>query len=293
MWGLGPLWSPVLFHDAATARLFLFYSESRKAYSPGGDIKYITSTDLGVTWSPPVTIHTHEADGEVPKVTVNRPAVDADGNWYLGFHSEPPESFKTFNEGTWCALQEAGDAVPKLTAPRTAAGQGVTTQAGVLTSTDGGATWDVAGHIEDPKTWLIDPAIECTSKGGLLALFRTGAGKIYASKSADKGKTWSKAAPLALPNPNSKFATITIDGQMLLVHNPSVKDRSSLSLALSVDEGRTWETLTVVDGGGAGADVKFTHPSITQWNDDTVKVAYTVWDRGLKLATIKLATVEG
>jgi hypothetical protein len=38
----------------------VFYSESRKAYSPGGDIKYIASVDAGETWSPPVVIYTHE-----------------------------------------------------------------------------------------------------------------------------------------------------------------------------------------------------------------------------------------
>ena len=48
---------------AGSQRLFLFYSESRKAYSPGGDVKYITSTDAGESWSPPTVIYTHEQVG--------------------------------------------------------------------------------------------------------------------------------------------------------------------------------------------------------------------------------------
>jgi hypothetical protein len=36
----------------------------------------------------------------------------------------------------------------------------------------------------------------------------------------------------------------------------------------------------------------FSSPTIVEWADDTVKVAYTVWGQGLKLASIKLATVE-
>ena len=36
----------------------------------------------------------------------------------------------------------------------------------------------------------------------------------------------------------------------------------------------------------------FSSPTIVEWADDTVKVAYTVWGQGLKLATVKLATVE-
>jgi len=29
-----------------------------------------------------------------------------------------------------------------------------------------------------------------------------------------------------------------------------------------------------------------------EWADDTVKVSYTAWGQGMKLATVKLATVE-
>jgi hypothetical protein len=85
-WGLTPLWSPALFFDKDSGKLFLFYSESRKSMSPGGDIKYVVSSDVGATptptWSEPATIYTHEADDEVPKVTSNRPIVK-DGVWYL------------------------------------------------------------------------------------------------------------------------------------------------------------------------------------------------------------------
>ena len=36
----------------------------------------------------------------------------------------------------------------------------------------------------------------------------------------------------------------------------------------------------------------FSCPSVVEWSDDTIKVAYTVWGKGLRLATVKLATVE-
>lgn len=36
----------------------------------------------------------------------------------------------------------------------------------------------------------------------------------------------------------------------------------------------------------------FACPSIVEWSDDTVKVVYTVWGEGVRLATIKLATVD-
>jgi hypothetical protein len=34
------------------------------------------------------------------------------------------------------------------------------------------------------------------------------------------------------------------------------------------------------------------NPCIVGWSEDTVKIAYTVWSKGLKLATLKLATVD-
>ena len=68
---------------AGSNRLFLFYCESRKSLSPGGDIKLITSPDLGETWSSPTTIYAHEAEGEVPKVCGSKLLVAKDGTWYL------------------------------------------------------------------------------------------------------------------------------------------------------------------------------------------------------------------
>ncbi len=66
-----------------SGRLFLFYSESRKSLSPGGDIKVVSSSDLGETWSAPALVYSHEADEEVPKVCGSRLLVAKDGTWYL------------------------------------------------------------------------------------------------------------------------------------------------------------------------------------------------------------------
>jgi predicted neuraminidase len=290
MFGLAPVWAPVLFYDVRSSRLFMFYSESRKAYSPGGDIKYVTSADAGTTWSAPATIYTHEEDGEVPKIAVAKPAVAANGNWYLAFHREPAQSFETFNAKTFSALRDAGDAIPVASPPATAPPQSMTTSAGVLISRDAGATWAAGGTVEDAKTWLVEPSIECVAKGALVMMMRTAAGRAYSARSTDHGATWSKPAPTPLLNPNSKLATVTIDGQMLAAYNASATARTPLSLALSVDEGKSWDTLMAVD---AEPEANYSYPSIVEWSEDTVKIAYTVWGVGLKLATVKLATVEG
>jgi predicted neuraminidase len=311
MFGLGPIWSPVLFYHKQTAKLFLFYSESRKSYSPGGDIKCINSADAGATWSSPLTIYTHEDDGEVPKVVSNRPAIGPDGTWYLPFHTEPVDSYKVFNTATWNALQEAEGKLNTLSTPPTAVPQGIITSAGVLVSQDNGASWKVRGHLEDNKTWLIQPTIDVTSAGDLIMLFRTSMGKIYSSRSTDKGQTWTPAAATTLQNPNSKFASLTIDNQMLLAHHPSSTAQSTLILSLSVDDGKRWEKLCTVEedvplvaskaaasgstnalGASTANGTIFCNPSIKEWAEDTVLVVYTVWGKGLKLATLKLATVD-
>jgi hypothetical protein len=84
---------------AGSNRLFLFYCESRKSLSPGGDIKLITSSDLGETWSSPATIYAHEAEGEVPKVCGSKLLVAKDGTWYLpgGRQLAAPAA----NDGGW------------------------------------------------------------------------------------------------------------------------------------------------------------------------------------------------
>lgn len=287
MWGAAPLWNPILHYDAATGRLFLFYCESRKSLSPGGDIKYVFSSDQGSTWSPPVVIYSHEAEDEVPKVCGARVLVAKDGTWYLPVHREPAESWHTFSGTTFHPLSETPE--QQLPAPAGSPAQSMTTAACVLASKDRGLTWEVRGEIEDAKTWLVNPTLEEGTKGQLVMMFRTSTGKTYLSSSSDKGVTWSRPAATYLPNPNSPFASVTIDGQVLCVFNNSQTLRAPLALALSVNDCKTWEPLAIIEEDPKG---NFSSPSIVEWSDDTVKVAYTVWGQGLKLASIKLATVD-
>ena len=122
------------------------------------------------------------------------------------------------------------------------------------------------------------------------ATARTAAGRIFQSRSKDGGRSWTKATAASLLNPNAKFSSLTTDGQILLVHHPSSTSRSMLGLPLSVNDGKSWEPLYMVEE--VDKDGKLTDPCILEWSDDTVKVAYTVWGQGLKLATLRLATVE-
>ena len=61
------------------------------------------------------------------------------------------------------------------------------------------------GRLGDAARW-------CSDGRPFLPVFFPG--KVYMATSADQGLTWSKPYATSLPNPNSKVATVTIDGQV-------------------------------------------------------------------------------
>jgi|AntAceMinimDraft_1070359.scaffolds.fasta_scaffold98512_1 hypothetical protein len=83
------------------------------------------------------------------------------------------------------------------------------TYAGVLRSTDRGASWQAHGRLSDPRTDLIEGvAMELSDR--VLMMFRTKIGCVFASASTDGGRSWSRAAPLNVPNSNTKFDAIVL-----------------------------------------------------------------------------------
>lgn len=116
-WGLAPLWAPVLHWDAAGATLALYYSESRKALSPGGDVKRMVSSDGGATWSPPSLVWTHEDHEPVPKVTSSRPVRGMGGDLFLAVHLEPHGAHTVFNKATYSELEAGRADMPRMAVP--------------------------------------------------------------------------------------------------------------------------------------------------------------------------------
>eukprot|EP00958_Prasinococcus_capsulatus_P020446 scaffold2663_cov353-Prasinococcus_capsulatus_cf.AAC.3 len=130
--------------------------------------------------------------------------------------------------------------------------------AGVLASEDGGYTWQPEGRIQDADTWLIENTLaQLPQSRSLLMLFRviylvahpvaeyvspslscrTATGLIYQSTSVDEGKTWTRARPTVLPNPNSKICLVTTTppaphaNRLILAYNHSSSLRTPLSIA--------------------------------------------------------------
>jgi len=144
------------------------------------------------------------------------------------------------------------------------------------TTGDGGRTWARTPAINDGRApGLIQPALLRDGPDGIIALMRSNAGRIYESRSPDRGATWSPPAPTALPNPNSGIDAVTLrDGRHVLAYNPVTEGRGALALALS-DDGRTWaRILTLEDEKGA----EFSYPAVIESRDGRIHVAYT-WKR--------------
>ena len=141
---------------------------------------------------------------------------------------------------------------------------------------DGGRTWARTAPINDGRApGLIQPALLRDGPDGIIALMRSNAGRIYESRSADRGATWSPPAPTALPNPNSGIDAVTLqDGRHVLAYNPVTEGRGTLAVALSKD-GRTWaRILTLENEKGA----EFSYPAVIESRDGRVHVTYT-WKR--------------
>jgi predicted neuraminidase len=152
-------------------------------------------------------------------------------------------------------------------------------QACVLISTDRCESWirygDIAGESGEK---VIQPTAAQLRDGSILMLLRTNVGRIYETRSFDRGRGWTPATPTILSNPNSGIDMVRMrDGRLALVYNDSPQNwgpRTPLCLALSEDEGRSWqEELRLEQGPG-----EYSYPAIIQTSDGRLHVTYT-WRR--------------
>lgn len=172
-------------------------------------------------------------------------------------------------------------------APVTPKGQaaelfGNRTYAGVLLSTDRGASWQAHGRLVDPRTDLIEGvALELSDR--VLMLFRTKVGCVFASSSVDGGRTWSPAAPLNVPNSNTKLDAIVLspypDFVLMALNNhrrgPFCEGcRTHLDLIASPDGGATWRHVASIEDE-IRPGVRIHYPTMLQLDDARVVVSYS------------------
>ncbi len=121
--------------------------------------------------------------------------------------------------------------------------------------------------VIQPSLWESDP-------GSVHMLLRSSEGAVYRSDSLDYGKTWSKAYVTDLPNNNSGLDLVKLNnGVLVLIYNPVGTNwgpRSPISLALSQNNGKTWQKLMNLDSG----EGEFSYPAITA-SEDRIFISYS------------------
>jgi predicted neuraminidase len=125
----------------------------------------------------------------------------------------------------------------------------------------------------------IQPAVVQLTDRYLVAYCRRGGdyrpetiGYIVRSESHDGGWTWSEGKDSAFPNPNAAVDLLKLrSGSLLLVYNHSMNRRTPLSLALSVDQDRSWPVRRDLRAGNND----FGYPIALQAADDRIHVVFT------------------
>ena len=165
----------------------------------------------------------------------------------------------------------------------------------VAYSDDEGHTWRLSREVPNPdKIVLQEPGVVALRDGRLMLFCRTTAGSQYLSFSRDHGKTWSPVAPSAIRSPCSpaSIERIPATGDLLLVWNNTYHPedanggpRTPLTLAISRDEGKTWEKMKTLESDPHGW---YCYTAI-EWVGNHALLAYCA---GNRLKNIGLETTQ-
>lgn len=144
-----------------------------------------------------------------------------------------------------------------------------------LVSEDGGSTWAQSDPVR-ADVGIIQPAIAPLGDGRLLMFLRSRGGVVYRSLCSNRlGRVWTEPEPTSLPNPNSAVELIRLNsGALLAVFNPTAQGRSPLRVALSQDDGESWDVWRDLETEPG----EFSYPTALQTPDGLIHVLYT-WRR--------------
>lgn len=125
----------------------------------------------------------------------------------------------------------------------------------------------------------IQPEIVVTGKKTAVALMRDfdGKKKLVRSFTNDGGKSWSRPTYLEnIPNPDSPVSAISLsDGRILMVFNDSEISAGGLSMAVSQDEGLSWNRLGRIGGKSAEIGQVNRYPDMEMLDDGTILLTYS------------------
>ena len=157
---------------------------------------------------------------------------------------------------------------------------------------------DVHGNLVARKTRIaggcssFQPSLIPLDARRAVVLLRdyTDARRIFLSRSADGGLSWSKPVATNLPNPDAGISGLQLgDGRLLVAYNDSTSKRDSLSLALSSDEGGSWEQLATLE---SDRNKSFSYPYLIQSSDGVIHMAYSWNSTLIKMVSFNMTWIS-
>lgn len=147
-------------------------------------------------------------------------------------------------------------------------------------SDDGGKTWDLSEPIVGLA--IIQPSMALRSDGTLVAFLRNNGKpphRIVYSESKDYGKTWTIGKlrnDLFDYGIGSDMTVNPATGHWIFVHNSTESGREHLAVALSKDEGRTWEYRRHLEMDTRQEQGKYHYPAVIADDEGNIHITYTV-----------------
>lgn len=148
-------------------------------------------------------------------------------------------------------------------------------------SDDWGATWKTSLPLVGPGN--IQPSLARKKDGTLVAYMRDNGPapkRLMVSRSSDRGETWTPVEDSELPNPGAGAEVLVLkNGNWLLIYNDLERDRYSLAVSLSDDEGKTWRWTRHLERDADTSDPQrrgqYHYPSIIQAANGTLHATYS------------------
>ena len=194
---------------AADGTLWLFYVTVSLGGWAGSSITVMTSTDEGVTWSPARRLITSPFIN-ISTLVKGTPFLYEDGTIGLPVYHELLGKF-----GELLRISKSGEIIEKQ-------------------------------RLSSGKFSLQPVVLIKNAQQALVLMRHSGASpkRVIATRTEDAGQHWSSPVKSVLANSDAAVSGVVLpDGRILVVLNDAEKERDTLSLVVSADDGANWKTV--------------------------------------------------